>query len=737
MKRSLAGLFVLAACVGSVSAQSLVDRVPDDVMLYAGWAGADAVAEDYAKSHLKPVIESSKIPGLFGKFLDEAEKKLVAARPTAAEPMRLLREFGKPMWKYPSALYFRDLAGWKKRAGPTPRVALICQAGADAPKLAGELTKLLAQGPINDGPPVRAFALGDVVCLSIGYESGEMALAGEGADRPKALGQSAAFVAARKQVQTDAAFMLYIDVERTLAQFETGMADGGAPPKQLADTKRYLDGSGLRGLKRFVSTSGFDGRDWMTQTFVEAPLPRKGLLTALEAQPLDPAKLAAVPQDATIVAAGQFDIAKFVTAVQTTAEAIGPEAADVVAQALGAQNAAIGTNVQTNVLEPLGSTWVAYNSPTVNGNGILGIVLINPLDDAVKAKAGLTRASISISNFAHMFGRDSGMTFQGRSTKVGGLDVYYFGLPAVAPSWAIQGDTLYAGLYTQSVTAAARNSAANKPSITASPKYQALLKRLAVEKPTGVMFLDLPALVGRTSTYNQWQLMARYAGFADLFGLTLPEPLLPPLDALISETDVAGSASWTDAAGFHEKGISPFPGAAALSSEHGMITAAGPGSAALAASVLLPSLNRAREAANRIKSGSNLSQIGKAIFLASNDDRNGNYPANFGDLLDQEIALEIFISPRTGHENPLRTTTMTADEMKSWINEGKSDYVYLGKGKNNAVDAEVVVAYEKPEGLADGINVLFGDGHVEFISTDDAARLFAEQKIEQQFPNAQ
>jgi prepilin-type processing-associated H-X9-DG protein len=26
-----------------------------------------------------------------------------------------------------------------------------------------------------------------------------------------------------------------------------------------------------------------------------------------------------------------------------------------------------------------------------------------------------------------------------------------------------------------------------------------------------------------------------------------------------------------------------------------------------------------------------------------------------------------------------------------------------------------VLAYEKPEGLMDGINILFGDGHVEFV----------------------
>jgi prepilin-type N-terminal cleavage/methylation domain-containing protein/prepilin-type processing-associated H-X9-DG protein len=46
---------------------------------------------------------------------------------------------------------------------------------------------------------------------------------------------------------------------------------------------------------------------------------------------------------------------------------------------------------------------------------------------------------------------------------------------------------------------------------------------------------------------------------------------------------------------------------------------------ALLISILLPSLNRARETANRVKCASNLRQIGQAILLYSNDNR-GAYP---------------------------------------------------------------------------------------------------------------
>jgi len=65
---------------------------------------------------------------------------------------------------------------------------------------------------------------------------------------------------------------------------------------------------------------------------------------------------------------------------------------------------------------------------------------------------------------------------------------------------------------------------------------------------------------------------------------------------------------------------------------------------ALLISILLPSLNRARETANRVKCASNLRQIGQAILLYANENK-GAYPRTF-------TAIAATVSPTWGTGTP-------------------------------------------------------------------------------------
>jgi len=205
-----------------------------------------------------------------------------------------------------------------------------------------------------------------------------------------------------------------------------------------------------------------------------------------------------------------------------------------------------------------------------------------------------------------------------------------------------------------------------------------------------------------------------------------PSPMMPPpLTAITPYLDPAGSVAWVDESGWHRTHISPFPGSESLAQSG--IGASVVGQNALLVSILLPSLNRARETANRVKCGSNMRQIGQAMLLYSNENKS-KFPADLGTLVKtEEISIECFTCPSSNTEIPPEVRAGNPDVQVKWVNE-HSDYVYLGKGHKNSDSPEVVMLYEKAEDHdRDGMNMLFADGHVEFMTLPAAMKLIKEQ----------
>jgi prepilin-type processing-associated H-X9-DG protein len=118
---------------------------------------------------------------------------------------------------------------------------------------------------------------------------------------------------------------------------------------------------------------------------------------------------------------------------------------------------------------------------------------------------------------------------------------------------------------------------------------------------------------------------------------------------------------------------------------------------ALLISILLPSLNRAREQANRIKCGSNLRQIGQSIQIYANENK-GSFPRRFYDT-----ALATVVTDTTGYN------TMDPPPPFTSRNNVPASLFLLLKTGDIIPEAFVCPSTDGEKGFGDGVDWTLSD----------------------------
>jgi prepilin-type processing-associated H-X9-DG protein len=129
--------------------------------------------------------------------------------------------------------------------------------------------------------------------------------------------------------------------------------------------------------------------------------------------------------------------------------------------------------------------------------------------------------------------------------------------------------------------------------------------------------------------------------------------------------------------------------------------------------------------ANMTRDGcaNNLHQIGLAMLLYANA-HGGEYPDSLTTIArETDLNPVVYVCPLTDAKQPPGPTSRAVADQ---LTDGHHlSHVYAARGLKSDVSENTVLAFEPLANHGDGMNVLFGDGRVEFVQPAEGARLAA------------
>ena len=138
--------------------------------------------------------------------------------------------------------------------------------------------------------------------------------------------------------------------------------------------------------------------------------------------------------------------------------------------------------------------------------------------------------------------------------------------------------------------------------------------------------------------------------------------------------------------------------------------------------VMVPALSRTRDAANEIKCRNNLSQLSIAMQQYANAN-GGKFPDQLADLVQYGAPGNAFVCPTDDKQPP----SGSPQAMASQISGGQTSYTYVGNGVTTAAPSDTIVLYEPLGNHKHGMNVLFSDGHTQFLNKAEAQTILDQQ----------
>jgi Protein of unknown function (DUF1559) len=596
-----------------------VSRIaPEECLLYfssAGMAKADSKSANHTELlFAEPELRhaAAEVEKLIRNAVKEAAKKEDGQGKVMLEEMPNLV---KVLLTRPLAIYVAEMKVDPK-GPPQFRGGAVVSLGENADKVKAAMERILAavapdkakevtiqgttfqQMPLPAGGPIVTWGIKDrYFYLTTGEGEMEAMLKRAGGSDPKWLTEL------HKQ----------LPVERVST---VGMMNLGAVRDLLvkalapAETGNILEALGVNGIDRLSGVSGLDKEQYVSRSLVSLKGEPQGLLKLVEQKPLTTADLDLIPRDATFAFAVKFDAAKAYTTIAGVADKIKPNWKE---ELKGQDWVEQQQQVLDLVFKATGDTWCLFDSQGGGGmfTGVTAVVSIKDAD----AAEGLQKKLLALVEAAGKNAPDARrkphvvkFNFSGKTIHVFQSGEKNFPL---APSWCITDKHLIVALYPEAVKAfLARGrsfQSLNKvPEVSTAMGGDGQVVSLSYVDTRRVFDLAYPFLP------VVFQMMANEMHGE---GIDVPVGLLPSAGSIRRHLRPTVSVLRKTPNGIESVARQTVPG------NMGMSTLP------ITVGLLVPAVQKVRDAAGRMQSSNNLRQIG--IAMLNYEGAYGNLPAAY------------------------------------------------------------------------------------------------------------